>query len=453
MSRLQTAENYTSTKNPCRLCTPFGACLAYQGIAFGVPFIHGSQGCSTYIRRYMIGHFREPVDIACSNFGEATTIFGGKANFEIGIRNVIEQYRPRLIGICTTCLAETIGDDVSMFIHEFVRDHASGDLPALVHASTPSYRGTHADGFHLAVHAIVSSLARETQKHDGINLFANMLSPADFRYLNEIAEDFGAPVTLMTDYSDSLDGGVWEKYEKNIEYGTEVEAIARSGGAKASIEFSSTLESRRSGANYLLEAFGTPMYRLGIPISVRATDRYFDLMTKLTGRAVPQQHLRERGRLIDSYIDGHKYIFEKRAVVFGEEDLVVSLACFLAEIGIVPVLCATGGQSRNLRGALEDALPEMAGQMTVLEDSDFTEIEKAAIELGPDLIVGNSNGYKIQRRVDVPLIRVGMPIHDRIGASRVLHVGYRGAQQLYDRIVNAFIKIKQDDSPVGYTHI
>lgn len=453
MTRLQTADNYTSTKNPCRLCTPFGACLAYQGIAYGLPFIHGSQGCSTYIRRYMIGHFREPVDIACSNFGEATTIFGGKTNFEIGIKNVIEQYHPKLVGICTTCLAETIGDDVSMFIHEFTRDYTGADLPVLVHASTPSYRGTHADGFHLAVHAMTASLARETKPHGGINLFANMLSPADYRYLKEIAEDFGISMTLMTDYSDSLDGAVWEKYEKNIEYGTQVEDLTRSPGARASIEFSSTLDSRRSAANYLLERFGTAMYQLGIPISVRATDRYFELLTKLTDRPVPGRHLKERGRLIDAYIDGHKYIFEKRAVVFGEEDLVVSLAGFLAEIGIVPVLCATGGQSHNLRQALDDALPELAGEMTVLEDCDFTDIERAAIELGPDMIIGNSNGYKIQKRLNVPLIRVGMPIHDRLGAARVLHVGYRGAQQLYDRIVNAFIEIKQNESPIGYTHM
>jgi len=41
-----------------------------QGIAGTVPFLHGSQGCATYIRRYLISHFREPMDIAASNFAE-----------------------------------------------------------------------------------------------------------------------------------------------------------------------------------------------------------------------------------------------------------------------------------------------------------------------------------------------------------------------------------------------
>jgi nitrogenase molybdenum-iron protein NifN len=60
--------------------------MAFKGVEGCVPLIHGGQGCATYIRRYLISHFREPVDIASSNFSEETTIFGGSANLTIGIR-------------------------------------------------------------------------------------------------------------------------------------------------------------------------------------------------------------------------------------------------------------------------------------------------------------------------------------------------------------------------------
>jgi nitrogenase molybdenum-iron protein NifN len=33
------------------------------------------------------------------------------------------------------------------------------------------------------------------------------------------------------------------------------------------------------------------------------------------------------------------------------------------------------------------------------------------------------------------------------------HVGYRGAQQLFDRIANAMIETAQDGNPVGYTYM
>ena len=104
--------SFTAARNACKMCTPLGACLAYAGIEGCVPFLHGSQGCSTYIRRYLISHFREPMDIASSNFGEHAAVFGGEKNLMTGLANVIRSYKPAVIGLATTCLSETIGDDV-----------------------------------------------------------------------------------------------------------------------------------------------------------------------------------------------------------------------------------------------------------------------------------------------------------------------------------------------------
>ena len=82
-----------------------------------ITLLHGSQGCSTYMRRYLISHFKEPVDIASSNFTEETAVFGGGANLKLAIENVARQYAPAMIGIATTCLSETIGDDVQLILN------------------------------------------------------------------------------------------------------------------------------------------------------------------------------------------------------------------------------------------------------------------------------------------------------------------------------------------------
>ena len=76
-----------------------------------------------------------------------------------------------------------------------------------------------------------------------------------------------------------------------------------------------------------------------------------------------------------------------------------------------------------------------------------------APSLKPDFLIGSSKGYKISRSLNVPLIRVGFPIHDRIGGQRVLHLGYRGAQELYDHIVNALLEAKQDHSTIAYNYL
>ena len=164
--------------------------------------------------------------------------------------------------------------------------------------------------------------------------------------------------------------------------------------------------------------------------------------------------MKERGRLVDSYIDAHKHVFGKRAVVYGEEDLVVGLASFLAEIGVKPVVCASGGNSGNLQRAITERLgAAQVEEMTILEDADFADIADVAEASQPDFLIGNSKGYPVARRLQVPLLRVGFPIHDRFGAQRILHVGYRGTQQLFDRLVNTLVEKMQDDSPVGYGQI
>ena len=53
-----------------------------------------------------------------------------------------------------------------------------------------------------------------------------------------------------------------------------------------------------------------------MPIGLRETDEFFKVLEDLTGRITPDKHAAERGRLIDAYVDGHKYIFNKRAVVY-----------------------------------------------------------------------------------------------------------------------------------------
>lgn len=489
---------HVSTTNACKLCSPLGASLVFRGVEGGVPFIHGSQGCSTYIRRYIISHFNEPIDIASSSFAEASAVFGGDSNLKLGLKNVSDKYLPKMIGVATSCLTETIGDDVPLILRKYA-ESAPGDIPHLIPVSTPSYAGTHMDGFHAAVKALVVHLASSPQPnslvpaeskecndiplyHGGIeegestsrdwlqtpktlqvhdvdrlseqiNIFPGFISSADIRHIKEILTDFEQPYAILPDYSETLDGAAQREYIKIPNGGTPIASIINMGSAKATIQFSTTLPHIKSAGGYLLDTFEIPAYNIGMPIGVNRTDAFFDTLLELAGREdLPDKYLQERGRLIDSYVDGHKYIFGKRAVIYGEEDLVVGLASFLVEIGIIPVLCATGGKSGHFTEAVQSVAPDMPKE-AIKEGVDFYEIEEDAKTLSPDILIGNSKGYAMSRRMGVPLVRVGFPIHDRLGGQRLLHVGYRGAQRLFDEVVNTLIAVKQDSSPVGYSYM
>jgi nitrogenase molybdenum-iron protein NifN len=280
------------------------------------------------------------------------------------------------------------------------------------------------------------------------------VSPADLRYLKEILADFGLPGIILPDISETLDGPAQEDYDKIPPGGTPLDAIKSMGRSRATIQFGRTLSSAENAGHVLEHHFRVPCYSLGRPIGLRETDAFFKVLEDLAGRPTPGKHARERGRLIDAYVDGHKYLFNKRAVVYGEEDLVVGIVAFLAEIGIRPVLVASGGRSGHLEAAVAEVTAELLPEPPVVrEGADFYDLAAEAAAWQPDLLLGHSKGYHLAWRWQVPLVRLGFPIHDRFGGQRLLHLGYRGAQNLLDYIVNAMIERKQETSPVGYGYM
>lgn len=457
-------ENYKATQNACKLCSPLGASVAYKGFEGCVPLIHGSQGCATYIRRYLISHYKEPIDIASSNFTEDTTIFGGDENFKAAVLNIINSYKPQIIGIASTCLSETIGDDVSLFLHQFLNENK--DITCnFVLASTPSYQGSHIDGFHEAVSAVVKKFAKSDFTQNHINLFPGFISTEDLRMLKEITADFGIELVLLPDYSESLDNPVWDTYHRIPEGGTPIVDIERSGSAKASIEFGTILNQgslsgrvkshtlSRTGAQFLKNEMDVPLVNLPLPIGVIQTDAFFEELEKITGKEIPEKYTKQRGRLIDSYVDAHKYVFGKKAVIYGEEDFVLSMAAFLDEIGIELALVASGGESGMLESEIKKYCPENRGKVEVREGFDFERIREWCLENKPDILIGHSKGYYIARELNIPIIRVGFPVHDRIGGQRIKHIGYEGTQELFDKVTNALIEHKQNTSAVGYKYM
>ena len=74
-----------------------------------------------------------------------------------------------------------------------------------------------------------------------------------------------------------------------------------------------------------------------------------DALAELSGRRLPRGLEAERSRLLDSYVDAHKHVFGKKALLYGDVDFVEALAAFLREIGMIPVL--PEGEGRDFHQA------------------------------------------------------------------------------------------------------
>jgi nitrogenase molybdenum-iron protein NifN len=386
------------------------------------------------------------MDIASSSFSEETAIFGGEQNLLDAFENVLRQYNPEVIGIATSCLTETIGDDVEKIIRS-----VQSRVPAkLVSVSTPSFKGSHCIGFHDTVTALVKSACTVVSNESSVFIAPPVVSASDLRYIKSLCKAFSITPVLLPDYSETLDGGVWDTYTPIPEGGTPFTAISTAASPESVfIEFGSQREN--SAGDYLSKTFGTKATHLDTPIGIEATDRFISILSDISGIEIPAEIQKSRGRCIDSYIDAHKYVSGVRTVIYGDEDMVPSLTAYCMEIGLNPVLCASEGKIKN---ELERRLSkDTVSKINVCEDADFDTIEKLITGLKPDLMLGTGKGNHISIKHEIPLVRAGFPVHDRFGANRLLHLGYDGALAMLDTIVNTLLSGKQENIPDGYSYL
>jgi nitrogenase molybdenum-iron protein beta chain len=101
--------------NPAKACQPLGAVLPPS--ASKDPALRAwLAGCVAYYRSHFSRHFKEPTSCVSSSMTEDAAVFGGLNNMIDGLANTYNLYKPEMIAVSTTCMAEVIGDDLNAFI-------------------------------------------------------------------------------------------------------------------------------------------------------------------------------------------------------------------------------------------------------------------------------------------------------------------------------------------------
>ncbi len=428
-------------ENQCQQCMPLGGVIALRGVEGAMAVIHGSQGCSTYMRLTCVNHFNEPVDIASSSLNEKQTIHGGEANLKRALDNMRRVYAPSVIGVLSTCLAETMGEDLDRIIRDYRNDRETAGLE-IIPVPTPSYSGSHTEGYWAATRAIVTHFARPAEPHRRINVIVPHISPADIREIRRILSLMRIEYTLLPDYSMTLDRPYGGRYRKIPPGGTRPGEIAAMPGAPLTLQFGETCPESLSPGHWLRQEYGVPLVTLPLPAGIEACDRFMEALREISGRETPEEIAQERGWLLDAMADAHKYNAEGRPVIYGEPELVCAVARVCTENGAFPAVLASGSGLGRLASCTRQFLPDADAPSVVLEGADFAAVEAAALGAGVNLAIGNSGGKFFTERHGIPVVRVGFPVHDRIGGQRILSVGYTGTLRLLDRITNTLLEQK-----------
>ena len=126
--------------------------------------------------------------------------------------------------------------------------------------------------------------------------------------------------------------------------------------------------------------------------------------------------------------------------IYGEPDMVTGLTRFLSELGMHPVVVCTGTQSNIFQDEIESLAREHGHDIQIISGGDLYDLEQKIVEEDVELLLGNSYSARIASEKNIPLIRVGFPVFDRIGAQRINITGYQAGLNLLDTITNTIIE-------------
>jgi nitrogenase molybdenum-iron protein beta chain len=424
--------------NPAKTCQPIGAMYAALGIHNCLPHSHGSQGCCSYHRMHLTRHFRDPIMASTSSFTEGACVFGGKPNLKNGLKNIFAVYNPEVVAINTTCLSETIGDDIG----DIIRSSEIPEGKTVIHANTPSYVGSHVTGFSNMVKAMITYLAENTEtKTNTINIIPGYVEPSDMKEIKRILNLLDAPFIMLPDTSNVVNAPMTGKYEMYPKGGTKVDEIKKTGSSKATIAMGSFAS--RDGGYELESKCDIPCHVIKVPLGVKATDEFIMKVLEMTGGEVPYDLEMERGQLVDLMVDVHNHYHNKRVAIFGDPDMVVAMTELVLSLGMKPVHILTGTPGKEFVTQIEDVLKTYGETAeNIKHKGDLMELHQWIKESPVDMIMGNTYGKYIARAEGIPLIRFGWPILDRVGHSYFPLVGYMGAIRMIEKISTAFLDIR-----------
>lgn len=441
-------ERKALTVNPAKTCQPVGAMYAALGVHGCLPHSHGSQGCCSYHRSALTRHYKDPIMAGTSSFTEGSSVFGGQANLLQALANMFTIYDPDLVAVHTTCLSETIGDDLTQIVQKAFDEGKVPEGKKVIYCNTPSYIGSHVTGFSNMCAGIVRGLARHTgEAKDQVNILPGWVEPSDMRELKRIAAQMKVKVVLYPDTSDVVDTPQTGEYKMYPDGGATVEAIASSGDSIKTLALGAWAS--EDAAKVLDSQCKVPYQVLDLPIGLSSTDRFMEALSLAAGVPVPDSFITERGRLVDVIADMSQYLYGKKVAMFGDPDQLIPLTEFLLDLDMIPTHIVSGTPGKKFTQRIKDLCADRVPDVNVRngERADAFLLHQWIKNDPVDLLIGNTYGKYIARDEDLPFVRYGFPILDRIGHSYFPTVGYTGGIRLLELMLNALLDRKDRDAP------
>lgn len=405
--------------NPLKLSQPMGATLAFLGIKNCMPLMHGAQGCASFTKVLFTRHFNDPIAIQTTAVNDITAVIdGGEISISAAIENITKKVTPDLVGLFTTGLTETKGDDIkgaSLLLK---------DKQKIVYAHTPDFEGGLESGWSLSVQSIISQLIEPSTKLDKgkVLIIPNVnLSPVEVEKLKENLELFGLNVYALPDLSDSLDGHLGVKQGSLSSGGISIEAIEDLGDAGLVISVGRSV--KKCGELFLEKNQKSTHLHFDTLYGLEACDNFYaQLLAYLGASSVPNSIKRWRARLQDVLLDTHFVLGKAKIIIADEPDSAYALSHALMEVG------ATISAFISQRSEIQEAFT------CKVEIGDFEDVE--ALLPSHDAIISNYHAERLAHQYHKALLIRGFPNYEQVGIGLRHNILYEGSCTLLCEIAN-----------------
>jgi len=416
-------------EQPLKVGQPLGAALAFLGMDRAMPLMHAAQGCSAFAKVFLIQHFHEPIALQSTAMDPISTVMGSDDNLMQAFTHLCKTHHPKLIGLLTSGLTEAQGCDIEQALRLFQSDNPNYKNSCIVAVNTPDFYGSLETGYASAVEAMIKQLVISkpptSARRKRVNILAShMLTPGDIGLLKHYVEAFGLTPVVIPDLSLSLDGYLAEQdFTSLSQGGCTVEQIKTIGQGLATIVVGRSLD---RAASILLARTQIPTETFTHLHTLEQTDRLIMLLSKLSGRKVPATIERARGQLCDALIDTHTQLGGKKAALAMEADHLSAFSALLSAVNIkISAVIAPCNQPQLVDLTLDK-----------VHIGDLSDLHEQAAKAQVDLLLSNSHATTIAKALDIPLLRIGIPIHDEFGCFAKTFIGYSGIRSTLFELAN-----------------
>jgi len=253
----------------------------------------------------------------------------------------------------------------------------------------------------------------------------------------------GVKTILFPDTSNVLNGPMTGKFRMYPSGGTTVEDLRATGDSRATLALGPMASS--AAAKLLDKKCKVPCEILELPIGISATDKFIDTLRRMAGVSVPESLNRERGQLLDVMTDMHQYTYGKKVALAGDPDQLVALVDFLVTLDMQPIHIVSGTPGKKTQERMQKSLDKLGRPVNVKIPGDLFQLHQWIKQEPVDLIIGGTHCKYFARDENIPLLRFGFPIVDRVGHQYFSTLGYKGALRLLEKILSLLMD-RQDQT-------